>query len=119
EEYEGNVVFLHEIKEGAAEESYGIHVAKLADLPGASIDRANTILHEVESKGNEQQVNDADEKESAQLSFFVEEQKSGTKVEVDPAQEKVIQELRHLNLFEMNPLEAMNELQRLQKDAKK
>src|SRR5690625_1578343 len=33
EEYEGNVVFLHQIKEGAADESYGIHVAKLADLP--------------------------------------------------------------------------------------
>ncbi|HLR40761.1 MAG TPA: DNA mismatch repair protein MutS [Virgibacillus sp.] len=120
EEYEGNVVFLHQIKEGAADESYGIHVAKLADLPDALIDRANTILHELESKGNEQQqVNDADEKESAQLSFFVEEQKSATKVEVDPTQEKVIQELRHLNLFEMNPLEAMNELHRLQKEAKK
>src|SRR5699024_11664386 len=110
----------HQTKEGEADHNYGIHAAKLADLPETVIHRANTILHEVESKVNEQQqLNDTDEKESAQLSFFVEEQQSATKVEVDPTQEKVIQELRHLNLFEMNPLEAMNELHRLQKEAKK
>ncbi|MCQ5157395.1 DNA mismatch repair protein MutS, partial [Faecalibacterium prausnitzii] len=34
EEYEGKVVFLHQIKEGAADKSYGIHVAQLAELPG-------------------------------------------------------------------------------------
>src|SRR5690606_14913414 len=48
EEYDGNVVFLHKIKEGSADRSYGIQVAKLAGLPEALIERANTILIELE-----------------------------------------------------------------------
>ena len=39
-----NVVFLHKIKEGPADKSYGIHVAKLAELPDALINRAAEIL---------------------------------------------------------------------------
>ena len=49
EEHEGTVVFLHQIKEGAADKSYGIHVAQLAELPDAIINRAQTILTELES----------------------------------------------------------------------
>src|SRR5690625_5199400 len=48
EEHEGEVVFLHQIKDGAADESYGIHVAKLAELPEVLIDRATTILSTLE-----------------------------------------------------------------------
>src|SRR5699024_1099957 len=50
EEYEGNVVFLHQIKEGAADQSYGIHVAKLAGLPDDLIERATTILETLEGQ---------------------------------------------------------------------
>ena len=53
EEHEGTVVFLHQIKEGAADKSYGIHVAQLAELPDAIIDRAQTILTELESGSHE------------------------------------------------------------------
>ena len=41
---QGDVVFLHEIVAGAADRSYGIHVAKLAGLPSAVIARAEEIL---------------------------------------------------------------------------
>src|SRR5699024_10500871 len=41
EEYEGNVVFMHTIKDGPTAKSYGIHVAQLADLPDSLIERAN------------------------------------------------------------------------------
>lgn len=117
EEYEGNVVFLHQIKDGAADESYGIHVAKLADLPDTLIDRANAILQQLEN--NEQQQTNKGVAESAQLSFFGEEQKTDVKEKINPTKEKVIHDLQHLNLFEMNPLDAMNELYRLQKEVKK
>ncbi|WP_188455629.1 DNA mismatch repair protein MutS [Virgibacillus oceani] len=114
EEFEGNVVFLHQINDGAADESYGIHVAKLANLPEQLIERANTILNELENKDSKNNtVSDYDE--TAQLSFFVEEEKAEDKKKVKNSDSKVIKELENLDLFDMTPLQAMNELYRLQK----
>ncbi|WP_442580201.1 DNA mismatch repair protein MutS [Mesorhizobium sp. ASY16-5R] len=48
-EWEGEVIFLHEIGKGAADRSYGIQVARLAGLPGAVVDRARDVLHQLES----------------------------------------------------------------------
>ena len=48
-EWEGDVVFLHEVAPGAADRSYGIHVAKLAGLPPAVIARAEAVLKTLES----------------------------------------------------------------------
>ncbi len=47
-EWQGKVVFLHEVAPGAADRSYGIHVAQLAGLPGAVIARAQEVLHTLE-----------------------------------------------------------------------
>ena len=47
-EWQGNVVFLHEVAPGAADRSYGIHVAELAGLPTAVIARANQVLDALE-----------------------------------------------------------------------
>ncbi|MDP4171068.1 MAG: DNA mismatch repair protein MutS, partial [Bacillota bacterium] len=47
-EHQGKVVFLHKIKEGPADKSYGIHVAQLAELPDELIKRANEILLSLE-----------------------------------------------------------------------
>ncbi len=47
-EWQGDVVFLHEIGEGSADRSYGIHVARLAGLPPAVLDRAEEVLHRLE-----------------------------------------------------------------------
>jgi DNA mismatch repair protein MutS len=49
-EHDGNVVFLHEIIEGSADKSYGIHVAELAGLPQTVIARAQEILKETNTK---------------------------------------------------------------------
>jgi DNA mismatch repair protein MutS len=49
-EWGDGVVFLHRIAEGAADRSYGIHVAKLAGLPAAVIERAERVLAELESE---------------------------------------------------------------------
>lgn len=50
-EWQGDVVFLHEVAAGAADRSYGIQVAKLAGLPAAVIARAATVLAGLEQKG--------------------------------------------------------------------
>ncbi len=48
QDWQGDIVFLHEVASGAADRSYGIHVAKLAGLPDAVITRAEQVLHKLE-----------------------------------------------------------------------
>jgi DNA mismatch repair protein MutS len=48
-EWEQQVIFLHEVAEGAADRSYGIHVARLAGLPEAVLARAEEVLHRLEA----------------------------------------------------------------------
>src|SRR3546814_10161598 len=48
-EWQGDVVFLHEVAEGAADRSYGIHVGRLAGLPPAVVARAEEVLKLLES----------------------------------------------------------------------
>ncbi len=53
-EWEGDVVFLHEVVPGAADRSYGIQVAKLAGLPPGVLDRARQVLGVLESRASGQ-----------------------------------------------------------------
>lgn len=48
-ELQGEVIFLHKIAPGSADKSYGIHVARLAGVPGDVLDRAEQVLAELES----------------------------------------------------------------------
>lgn len=124
EEYEGNVVFLHQIKEGAADQSYGIHVAKLAGLPDDLIERATTILETLEGqeKAKVQPVKELEN--TGQLSFFAEEDKQENKVQdqktedLSPQERQTVNELKEIDLFAMTPMDAMNELYRLQRNVK-
>jgi DNA mismatch repair protein MutS len=52
-EWEGEVIFLHEVREGAADRSYGVQVAKLAGLPPSVIERAKTVLAALENEDRE------------------------------------------------------------------
>ena len=52
-EWDGDVVFLHEIIQGSADRSYGIQVARLAGLPDAVVQRAKTVLEQLESQNRE------------------------------------------------------------------
>jgi DNA mismatch repair protein MutS len=47
-EWEGEVIFLHEVRAGAADRSYGVQVAQLAGLPKAVISRAKSVLESLE-----------------------------------------------------------------------
>jgi DNA mismatch repair protein MutS len=48
-EWDGDVIFLHEVKKGAADRSYGVQVARLAGLPQSVVDRAKAVLEVLES----------------------------------------------------------------------
>lgn len=52
-EWEGDVVFLHEVRPGAADRSYGVQVARLAGLPAPVIERARDVLMRLETEGRE------------------------------------------------------------------
>ena len=98
-EENGNITFLHKIKNGSVDKSYGIHVAKLANLPKSLIKRANEILSDYESNGNIEIKN--------QISFDLDE-----KAEENIALEK----LKQINPYEITPIEALNILYELKKD---
>ncbi|WP_182199230.1 DNA mismatch repair protein MutS [Paraliobacillus salinarum] len=117
EEYNDKVVFLHQVEDGAADQSYGIHVAKLAELPDVLIKRAQVILEQLESPQSNQEHETNQMSDEQQLSFFIAEQKQIDK-KPSKTQKNVISEtLKKLNIMEMTPLQAMNELYRLQKQA--
>ncbi len=60
-EWKGDIIFLHEVGPGSADRSYGIHVAQLAGLPTVVINRAKTILGELENKDSKSAQNIIDE----------------------------------------------------------
>ncbi|PGS46304.1 DNA mismatch repair protein MutS [Bacillus sp. AFS041924] len=138
-EQEGKVLFLHKIFEGAADQSYGIHVAELANLPKDVILRAKELLHELESSNHNHVKEDIqnqkqetvhipetkveiesqpNEKEDlgAQLSLFDDNQPVIKEVVKN---HPVIDQLKGINLLELNPMEAFNLLYELQKQIKK
>ncbi|UZD76092.1 DNA mismatch repair protein MutS [Bacillus siamensis] len=124
EEYNGTVVFLHQIKEGAADKSYGIHVAQLAELPDDLISRAQEILKQLEQTGDKPELPAAPEKkpavkeEPAQLSFFADSDKKQKAPAVSHKEKQVLEAFKSINILDMTPLEAMNEMYKLQKKLK-
>ncbi|MDD4832022.1 MAG: DNA mismatch repair protein MutS [Bacilli bacterium] len=101
-EENGKIIFLHKIKEGAIDKSYGIHVAKLANLPDSLINRANNILksYEKKEKGN----------------VYIQE---NLKLEEPKTNNKVIDKLKDINILELNPLQALNILDELKNEIDK
>ena len=99
-EEDGKVTFLHKIKEGSVDKSYGIHVAKLANLPDKLIKRATEILSVYETK---EKKRDIIVQESFPLEFF-EEKKSD-----------VEERLKEIDTLNITPLEALNILCELKK----
>ncbi len=118
------VIFLRKVIPGKADKSYGINVARLANLPGKVIDRAEQILKDMETaqgtgeeKGQKPSFYTLPEQEG-QLSMISPGAASRT---ADSKNEKyIIREIKNLNLVSITPLQALNKLfsmqQRLMKD---
>ncbi len=104
-EKDGEVTFLHKIVDGPADKSYGIHVAKIAGLPTDLLNRADTILTQLEG---ETVVIQPQEKVSSQekpaIETHVNEQIS---LFDDFTENPVLQELRDLDIYNMTPMQVM------------
>ena len=99
-----DVVFLRRIVAGGTDKSYGIHVAKLAGLPKAVIEKAQTILEQLETEKGTMTLPAAPKEESAQLSMFT---------------SPIVEDLLKIDIHAITPIEALNELYKLQKQAQR
>lgn len=106
-EWEGNVVFLHEVAMGAADRSYGVQVARLAGLPEAVVARAKDVLHQLE----EGEVAGKADRMLDDLPLFA----VAAKKEPPPApkSDRLGDALSALNPDELTPREALEALYRL------
>ena len=106
-EQDGEIVFLHKIVEGSANKSYGIHVARLAGIPDQVIQRANQILSTLEKDHFD---------DSGQTTIPPRKQKKSMHQQLSlfgNAPHPVLDEIRDLNVDEMTPLAALEELYRI------
>jgi len=105
---EGNrVVFLHKIVPGGADKSYGVHVAQLAGLPQGVVNRAWEVLADLESQsinGGGSKMRVPNREPAQQIALF----NDGGKLRVL---------LKDLDISNLTPLEAINKLYELQKEA--
>lgn len=107
EEINGDIVFMHKVLKGSVDQSYGINVAKLANIPLDVILRAKDILYKLESN----------EKKGIDLSLS----NYQAPLLYDSKTEKetfVLDSIKNANIYAMNPLEAINLLSDLQKKLK-
>lgn len=107
-EFEGEVVFLHEIARGAADRSYGVQVARLAGLPGTVVERAREVLRRLEE--GETGTNAARIVDDLPL-FTAPVRHEPPKPKETP--DRLREDLRALNPDEMTPREALEALYRL------
>ena len=103
EEVKGEVVFFHKVKQGAIDKSYGINVAKLAKINLDIILRATDIL-------NKLQENENYDKDKLSPYNYVAPLVYDSKTEIE---DEVIKKIKNLNIYEMNPMDAMNLLNEL------
>ncbi len=134
-EQDGKVVFLHKVKKGPADKSYGIHVAELAELPKPIIERARVLLAEFEAndidptlrhsevaateqapvKEPQQMVSTVQEESATQLSLFEEPvAKEVVQPKISSTEKEVLEKLKTLNVSGTTPMDALQLVYSLQ-----
>ena len=108
-EDDGNIVFLRRIVPGGSDRSYGVHVAQLAGLPGSVVHRAWEVLRELEARSNA-----TEPKGRRRKSTMPDAEQLPLLTMPSP----VLDELLKLDVTSMTPLEAINKLYELQKNAR-
>jgi DNA mismatch repair protein MutS len=112
-EWQGEVVFLHEVAPGAADRSYGIQVAKLAGLPVSVIERAKVVLAKLEAEDR------AAPRGFEDLPLFAAAPQPAGRAQPDAALDAVLAALASLHPDEMSPREALQALYALKLKAAK
>lgn len=103
-EEDSKITFLHKIKNGSVDKSYGIHVASLANLPKELIDNATKILNQYENKKTK--VSNFE-----QTTLFEEK-------ELDKEENKLEEKLKEIDPLYLTPIDALNLIFELKKELK-
>ena len=101
-EENGNITFLHKVLDGSVDKSYGINVARLANLPNEVIDRADEILKVYEKKENDRDI-------VIQTTLPLSFKKENNEIE---------NYIKELNILELTPIDAINILNDLKMKVK-
>ncbi|RGO91779.1 DNA mismatch repair protein MutS [Bacteroides fragilis] len=111
-EVDNKVIFLRKLERGGSEHSFGIHVAKMAGMPKSIVKRANEILKQLESDNRQQGISGkplaevSENRGGMQLSFFQLD---------DPILCQIRDEILHLDVNNITPIEALNKLNDIKK----
>ena len=100
-EENGKIIFLHKVKNGAVDKSYGIHVASLVGLPKEIINRSNEILNIYENTENKKET-------YTQTSLFLDFN--------EKKEDKALKKLKEIDPLKITPLEALNILANLKEE---
>jgi DNA mismatch repair protein MutS len=105
------VIFMRKLIPGGSEHSFGIHVAKMAGMPGSIVKRAGDILKELEGTQKDQALSKpvsdiGQRREGYQLSFFQLD---------DPVLKQIRDEIKNLDINNLTPVEALNKLSGIKK----
>ncbi|MEO1288090.1 MAG: DNA mismatch repair protein MutS, partial [Chloroflexota bacterium] len=100
-----DIVFLHKVIQGGADQSYGVHVAQLAGMPRPVVERARELLAQLEEEGSDftLKIPQADNN-PAQMSFFE-----------SPKENPAIEVLKAIEVDNLSPLEALTKLYELKR----
>ena len=99
-----DIVFLHKVLPGGADQSYGVHVAQLAGMPRSVVERARELLVQLEGDGSDFALRKP-KRDHKQLSFF------------DRPENPALDALRALEVDNLSPLEALTQLYELKRMA--
>ncbi len=105
-EVDNSIIFMRKLKPGGSEHSFGIHVAKMAGMPGLVVNRAESVLKELEKSRQSEGKKNGKGKEKMQLSFFQLD---------DPILEELKEEIKNLDINTLTPVEALMKLNSIKK----
>lgn len=114
-EIDNKVIFLRKLERGGSEHSFGIHVAKMAGMPKSIVKRASEILRQLEKENRQDGISvgntsggkaQRQQQDGVQLSFFQLD---------DPVLCQIRDEILHLDVDRLTPLEALNKLNDIKK----
>jgi DNA mismatch repair protein MutS len=106
-ELNNKVIFLRKLVRGGSEHSFGIHVAQMAGMPKSVVKRAEEILKDME-------ISQRSDKPAARPSVETGQKREGYQLSIfqleDPVLKQIRDEIKHLNINNLTPIEALNKL---------
>jgi DNA mismatch repair protein MutS len=100
-----DIVFLHKVVKGGADQSYGIHVAQLAGMPRPVLDRARELLAQLEQESSDFKLKKPQSKSEKPQQTSMFEQKTNPAIEA----------IKRLQVDNLSPLEALTKLYELKR----